>query len=263
MFYKVQNNPLIHFKLVNGDLVIFSDSDSNDFNRKAKVSVHHKYDQVQSLKLKVTGLDEITEKNEIKTISGQVFVIITTQDGEQEIQIADQKLEVLQKSKFKRKVQLSEKDIVADLKASIIDEWNDVFADALSSLYELERSQALPGKPLLTTAIPSSGQYVVSHGPSEYAVGRKDSSAINAFLSNIAQSQWTKIFVAVVLIFAIFQMVISVTGNAIEVKNKKMEGEIFNTLGQSGSEDEAVNRVLKEMGIERSSDKNDLGCFVE
>lgn len=263
MFYKVDNNPLIHFKLINGDLVIYSDSDSNDIQRNSKISIFHNYSKVKSLSLKVVGFDEIKESGGIKTISGSIRIILSTDGGISEIGLADQCLLVNQKSKFKRKNEVSNSEQSNQLKKLIEFDWNTEFNDAISTLPQLERSQSLPG-PQNNTYVGEKINFPTQaiHNNSSQSF-KNEPSAINQFLKDLLMNQWTKIFIAVVLIFAILQMVVTVTSSALDVKNKKMEGEVFNSIGQSESEADAVKKVLKEMGIERNTDKNDLGCFVE
>lgn len=262
MMYKIQNNPLLSFKLIGGKLFILSDTDFNDQNRKAKISIVDNYKEIQSFKISFEGFDAISELGSEKSISGNVKLILKySNKADEVIVLADQVLHLIQKSKFKRKHSGTSDQLINDLKKQIHTEWNYIFDEALTSLYDLERSQALPGPYQLVTSV-ASGSFdkPIVH---TYASTKSTPNPLTALLAKMLQGGWAKVVMSIILVFALIQMFIALSSNAIDVKNKQMEGQVFNSIANGSGEDEAVKRVLKEMGIERNTNKNDLGCFVE
>lgn len=260
MSFNIQNNPLLSFKLISGKLFILCDTDFNDNNRKPKVSIVNDYKNINSFSLELDGYERIEEIGSIKTISGIAKLKLKFSDGKVlEVLLANQTLPLVQKSKFKRNKKVPLDELSVEFKKQILDEWNEIFEEALSSLYELERSQLLPGPTLINEQASIGNVSPISHS----YLTKKHSNPLMVLATNALQSGLSKVFIAFLLLFALIQMFIALSGNAIDVKNKKMEGEVFSSIANGSGEDEAVKRVLKELGIERNTDKNDLGCFVE
>lgn len=260
MSFNIQNNPLLSFKLIGGKLFILCDTDFNDKSRKPKISIVNGYKNIHSFSMELDGYDSIEEVGSVKTISGVAKLKLKFSDGKDlEVLLANQTIPLVQNSKFKRNKNVSLDKSSVEFKKQIFNEWNEVFEEALTSLYELERSQLVPGPTLLSA---QGGIGHVSPIPHSY-ISKKQSNPLMVLATNALQSGLSKVFIAFLLIFALIQMFIALSGNAIDVKNKKMEGEVFSSIANGSGEDEAVKRVLKEMGIERNTDKNDLGCFVE
>ena len=265
MSYKVVNNPLLSFKLINGMLYVLSDSDSNDKSRKPILNIVPDYNKITAINISFSGFDLINVNDHGNSIDGQVKLHFEYKNGtKSEILIADQDIPLIQNSKFKRKTTVDFSQLVIASKKDIQKTWNNIFDDALSSLYELERSQALPGPSISTTAPYQPSFELINKTPKLQSFSQNSSvNPLYGFLTSALQTGWAKLVAGAILIFVLLQMVIAISSNAIDVKNKKMEGDVFNTISQTGNEDEAVKRVLKDMGIERNTDKNDLGCFVE
>ena len=261
MSYKVNISPRIAFTLLGDSLSVYSDTNIGDLTRKARINLINEYDQFNEINISLDGFNSLENDGENKVIKGKVFLNFISEQVVKSIEIADSTLLLTLKSKYKRNQKITEEIIVGELRKTIASAWNEEFSFALASLSELERNHRPIQAPAQQVALAHS--YVDQEPQSFQHQSNKGSNAVQEFTSDLLQSKWTKFLLGAVFVFALVQMFLTISGNAIEVSNKKMEGNVYRNIGKLESHDEVVDKVFEKMGIERNAEKNDLSCFVE